>query len=63
MGRGVEQVNPGWRFSGRSPRLGTKAQKEENWAVMGRSCHGPCVIFKDEAVATPLGAYEGGSRT
>jgi hypothetical protein len=27
--------------------------------VMGQSCCGPCVVLKDEAVATSWGAYEG----
>jgi hypothetical protein len=35
--------------------LSTKTQNEENRAVMGESCYGPCVLFKNEAAATPLG--------
>jgi hypothetical protein len=33
----------------------TKTQKEEKRAVMGESCYAPCVVFKEEAEATPLG--------
>ena len=27
--------------------------------LMRQSCYGPCVVFRNEAEATPLGAYEG----
>jgi len=37
-------------------------QKEENRAVMGESCYGPCVVFKDDAMATRWGRM-GGSQT
>jgi hypothetical protein len=29
--------------------------------LMRRSCYGPCVVFKDEALAPRWGAYEGWS--
>jgi hypothetical protein len=29
--------------------------------LMRQSCYGPCVVFKDEGVATPWGAYDGWS--
>jgi hypothetical protein len=40
----------------------TKTQNEENRAVLGRELLWAVCGFKNEAVGTPLGAYEGQSK-
>ena len=47
----------GYALMSAPPR--TKTRNGEKRAVMGGSCYGRCVVFRNEAVATPWEAYGG----